>query len=139
YSTIEQVSYVADADLLFSLAAIVSVNLYGALDTLMTKAKTPHFMQMHAGEIDTDRLTSFAQQHSNVEEFQVVEFLNLDGSQFTFGERSLASSVQDNGLSVQSRSFDYLLDLDGQVIQAADGEVYVPVGYMKANVRQVGD
>src|SRR5690606_9190450 len=70
---------------------------------------------------------------------QVVEFLNLDGSQVTFGERSLASSVQDNGLSVQRRSFDYLLDLDGQVIQAADGEVYVPVGYMKDNVVKVGD
>lgn len=137
--TITTVIFVTAAAMLVSLAAIVAVNLYGALDTLMTKAKTPHFMQMHAGEIDIDRLTSFAQQHSNVEEFQVVEFLNLDGSQFTFGERSLASSVQDNGLSVQSRSFDYLLDLDGQVIQAADGEVYVPVGYMKDNVVKVGD
>ncbi|MCM3634090.1 ABC transporter permease [Paenibacillus camelliae] len=137
--TITTVIFVTAAAMLVSLAAIVAVNLYGALDTLMTKAQTPHFMQMHAGEIDIERLTSFAQQHSNVEEFQVVEFLNLDGSQFTFGERSLASSVQDNGLSVQSRSFDYLLDLDGQVIQAADGEVYVPVGYMKDNVVKVGD
>lgn len=137
--TITTVIFVTAAAMLVSLAAIVAVNLYGALDTLMTKAKTPHFMQMHAGEIDIERLTSFAQQHSNVEEFQVVEFLNLDGSQFTFGERSLASSVQDNGLSVQSRSFDYLLDLDGQVIQAADGEVYVPVGYMKENLVKVGD
>ena len=45
--------FVAAAAMLVSLAAILIVNLSGALDTLMTQAKTPHFMQMHSGDIDT--------------------------------------------------------------------------------------
>lgn len=131
--------FVAAAAMLVSLAAILAVHLFGALDTLMTKAKTPHFMQMHSGEIDTARLSRFVEQNSYIDEFQVAEFLNIDGSQFIFGEKSLADSVQDNGLSVQNEKFDYLLDLEGNVINVLDGEVYVPVAYMKDNTTKVGD
>ncbi|WP_169089742.1 ABC transporter permease [Paenibacillus sp. PL91] len=137
--TLTTMIFVAAAAMLVSLAAILAVNLYGALDTLMTQAKTPHFMQMHSGEIDTAELAAFAKQNSNVDEFQVVEFLNIDGEQFVFGEKSLANSVQDNGLSVQSEKFDYLLDLEGNVINVSNGEVYVPVSYMKDNTTKVGD
>ena len=48
--------FVVAAAMLVSLAAILVVNLSGALNTLMTQAKTPHFMQMHSGEIDSARL-----------------------------------------------------------------------------------
>ncbi|WEK53559.1 MAG: FtsX-like permease family protein [Candidatus Cohnella colombiensis] len=137
--TLTTMIFVAAAANLVSLAAILIVNLSGSLDTLMTQAKTPHFMQMHSGEIDTARLKAFAEQNSNVDEFQVVEFLNMDGSQFIFGEKSLANSVQDNGLSVQSEKFDYLLDLNGNVINVSDGELYAPVSYMKDNTTKVGD
>lgn len=137
--TLTTMIFVAAASMLVSLAAILVVNLTGALDTLMTQAKTPHFMQMHSGDIDTARLTAFAEQNSNVDEIQVVEFLNIDGAQFIFGEKSLANSVQDNGLSVQSEKFDYLLDLDGNVINVSDGEIYVPVSYMKDNTAKIGD
>ncbi|MFD3270804.1 FtsX-like permease family protein [Paenibacillus dendritiformis] len=137
--TLTTMIFIAAAAMLVSLAAILVVNLSGALDTLMTQAKTPHFMQMHSGEIDTARLTSFAEQNSNVDEFQVLEFLNMDGSQIRFGDRSLANSVQDNGFSIQSEKFDYLLDLDGNVINVSDGELYVPISYMKDNTTKVGD
>lgn len=137
--TLTTMIFVAAAAMLVSLAAILAVNLSGALDTLVTQAKTPHFMQMHSGKINTVRLTAFAEQNSNVDEFQVVEFLNFDGAQIIFGDNSLASSVQDNGLSVQNEKFDYLLDLDGNVINVSDGEIYVPVSYMKDNTAKIGD
>jgi putative ABC transport system permease protein len=131
--------FVAASAMLVSLAAILVVNLSGALDTLMTQAKTPHFMQMHSGEIDTARLTAFAEQNTNIDEFQVVEFLNIDGARIIIGNNSLAHSVQDNGLSVQSEKFDYLLDLDGNIINVSDGEIYVPITYMKDNTAKIGD
>ncbi|WP_449600268.1 ABC transporter permease [Paenibacillus sp. Marseille-Q9583] len=131
--------FVAASAMLVSLAAILVVNLSGALDTLMTQAKTPHFMQMHSGEIDTARLTAFAEQNTNIDEFQVVEFLNIDGARIIIGDNSLAHSVQDNGLSVQSEKFDYLLDLDGNIINVSDGEIYVPITYMKDNTAKIGD
>ncbi|MBT2760546.1 ABC transporter permease [Paenibacillus sp. ISL-20] len=138
-TTLTTMVFVAAAAMLVSLAAILVVNLSGALNTLMTQAKTPHFMQMHSGEIDTARLSAFAEQHSNVDDVQVIEFLNMDGARIRLGEHSLANSVQDNGFSMQSQKFDYLLDLDGNIIKPAIGELYVPVSYMKDGTTKVGD
>lgn len=137
--TLTTTIFVAAAAMLVSLAAILVVNLSGAIDTLMTRAETPHFMQMHTGELDPVRLTEFADQNSNVEEFQVLEFLNMDGARIVLGDHSLADSVQDNGFSVQSDKFDYLLDLNGNIIDVSDGELYVPVNYMKDNTAKIGD
>ena len=102
----------------------------------MNQAKTPHFMQMHSGEMDFARLADFVEQHNEIAEYQVLEFLNIDGAQIIFEEGSLATSVQDNGFSVQSEIFDYLLDLEGNVIQTSDGEIYVPIPYMQAGPRK---
>ncbi|WP_316571810.1 FtsX-like permease family protein [Neobacillus sp. YIM B06451] len=138
--TLTTIIFVAAASMLVSLAAILVVNLSGALDTLMKKSETPHFMQMHSGDIDTARLNSFAEQHNNVDEYQVVEFLGIDGAQILLGENSLANSVQDNGLSLQNEKFDFLLDLNGNIINnVSDGELYVPVAYMKDNLVRVGE
>ncbi len=131
--------FVAVAAMLVALSAILVVNLSGALDTLMKQAKTPHFMQMHVGNIDTVRLEDFAKQNHNVQEYQVHEFLNIDGSQIILGDRSFANNVQDNGFTIQSKKFDYLLDLDGNIIDALDGELYVPIRYMKENNVKIGD
>ena len=131
--------FVAAAAMLVSLAAILVVNLSGAIDTLMNQAKTPHFMQMHSGEMDSARLAAFVEQHNEINEYQVLEFLNIDGAQIIFEEGSLAGSIQDNGFSVQSEEFDFLLDLHGNVIQASDGEIYVPIPYMQEGLAKIGD
>jgi putative ABC transport system permease protein len=131
--------FIASAATLISLAATLAVHLSGAIDTLMTQAKTPHFMQMHSGQLDTARLETFAQQNGNVDAFQVLEFLNVDGAQITIGGNTLAHSVQDNGFCTQSRSFDYLLDLDGNIIEPSDGELYVPLAYGKDGTAKLGD
>ncbi|RAU98897.1 ABC transporter permease [Paenibacillus sp. YN15] len=131
--------FVAAAAMLVSLAALLAIQLSGSIEALMTKAQTPHFMQMHSGTIDRERLAAFAEGNGNVEDFQVLEFLNVEGARIVLGGQSLADSAQDNGFSVQSGRFDYLLDLDGNVIHAAKGELYVPIAYMKDNSAKVGD
>jgi putative ABC transport system permease protein len=137
--TLTTMLFVAAAALLVALAATLVVNLSGAIDTMMTRAKTPHFMQMHAGELDVARMAAFVEGNEHVADFQVLEFLNLDGSQFVFAGGSLAGSVQDNGLSVQSERFDFLLDLDGNAITVSDGQIYVPITYMQDGTARVGD
>ncbi|WP_040949776.1 ABC transporter permease [Gorillibacterium massiliense] len=131
--------FVAAAAMLVSLAAVLVIHLFGAIDTLMTEAKTPHFMQMHSGTIDRARLETFAKMNSNVEDYQVQDFLNVEGARIVIGGNSLADNLQDNGFSTQSKTFDYLLDLDGNVIHPSDGEVYVPIPYMKDGIAKVGD
>jgi len=137
--TLTTLIFVAAAAMLVSLSAILAVNLSGAIDTLMTQAKTPHFMQMHSGELDRARFTAFAEQNSKVDEFQILDFLNVEGARITIDGKSLADSVQDNGFSTQSDTFDYLLDLDGNIITVSDGQIHVPVSYMKDGTAKVGD
>jgi len=137
--TLTTALFVAAAAMLVALAAILVVNLSGAIDALMTRAKTPHFMQMHAGDLDPARLAAFAEQNEAVADFQALEFLNLDGASFSFVGGSLASSVQDNGLAVQGERFDFLLDLDGNVIRVTDGEIYVPLTYVQDGIAKTGE
>lgn len=138
--TVTITAFILLAALLTALAAALIVNLFGAIDNLMLEAKTPHFMQMHSGDMDMERLENFADTQSNVEMFQVLEFLNIEGAEIIIGDNSLAGSVQDNGLSVQSdNKFDFLIDIDGNIIYPADGEIYVPIYYMKEGQANIGD
>ena len=137
--TMTSITFVTAAATLVSLAMIMAATLFGSIDTMMEQAKTTHFLQMHTGSLDMQQLEAFAYEHENVEDFQVLNFLNIDGAKMLFGENSLASSMEDNGISTQSKRFDFLLDLDGSVIQVNDGEIYVPLAYMKDGTAMLGD
>ena len=133
------VLFITAAAMLLSLAGILVTNLFGSIDRLMADAKTPHFMQMHTGDVDFEELEAFAEGNSAVEDFQVLEFLNVGGEKIRLGENSLALSVQDNGFSVQSSRFDFLLDENNRPAQPKDGELWVPVCYNRDHTVQAGD
>ncbi len=132
-------AFILIAALLASLSAALTVNLFGAVDYMLLLAKSPHFIQMHTGDVDLEQLGRFAAENGSVEEYQVLPFLNIDGADIIIGDESLADSVQDNGLSVQSGKFDLLLDVNGEVIQPSDGEIYVPIYYMQEGAAALGD
>lgn len=127
------------ASLLTATAAALIVNLFSSIDHMMEEAKAPHFMQMHSGELDRERLDAFADSDSNIEAYQVLEFLNIEGAEIVIGSETLTESIQDNGLSVQSGQFDYLLSLDGEIIEPSPGEIYVPVYYMTEGLAELGE
>jgi len=131
--------FITVATALVSLVAILTINLIGSIDTLTKQAQVPDFLQMHSGDIDQERIQSFAATHGNVKDSQVLDFLNIPGAKIRLGENSLIDNVQDNGFTTQSPNFDYLLDLDGQPIQPAVGELYVPIGYLREGIAQMGD
>lgn len=117
----------------------VIANLSTAMDEFMTQAQTPHFMQMHTGDINQERLETFAKSNKEIDEFQVLEMLNVDNSKLFIANKSLGESTQDNAFVTQSENFDYLLDLNGQIIKPQRGEVYIPIGYMNQYNVKVGD
>lgn len=131
--------FISVSAMLLSLAAILGVNLFGSIDRLMQDAQTPHFMQMHTGELDTKQLEDFAAEYNGVTQFQVLRFLNIDNGQILVNGESLAGSLQDNGFCTQSEQFDFLLDLDSNPVQPADGEIYVPIFYNKDGTVKLGD
>ncbi|QTB24150.1 FtsX-like permease family protein [Lysinibacillus sphaericus] len=131
--------FVAGAAMLVTLSAVLIVHLSTSIDTLLKQAETSHFLQMHSGTIDQERLIHFAERNEQVDEFQINEFLNVDGAKINIAGNTLAQNVQDNGFTTQSEKFDFLLDLDGRVIEVEKGDIYVPVGYMRDGTAKLGD
>lgn len=124
---------------LLILTALLATQLVGTIDGLMDKAVVPDLMQMHAGEVDETQLSRFAEGHPEVRAWQLARFLNLDNSQLLLGGHNMVDSTQDNGLSVQSERFDFLLDMDGELPDVQPGEVYVPICYRAKYGLTVGD
>lgn len=137
--TVTTTLFVIVASVLVALATIMSVNLTSSIDTLMEKTEAPHYMQMHAGELDRERLARFAEGNDNVAAYEVTNFLNIDGSKMQIGEHNFVNSVEDNGVVTQNQKLDYLLDMDNKIIQPKPGEFYAPVDYQKQGFAKLGD
>lgn len=131
--------FIATAAMLLSLAAVLAVHLLGSIDQLMETAKTPHFMQMHTGEVNMEQIGRFAKEDPYMEQYQVLEFLNVENEKIVIGGSSLAGNVQDNGFSTQSKKFDFLLDLENRPVNPHDGEIYVPICYYRDQTAKLGD
>lgn len=131
--------FIAITAMLVSLAAILIINLAGSIDGMMERAQTPHFMQMHSGTLDRSKLEDFANAQSNLEEWQVLDFLNVDNSELFIAGDPMTDSVQDNGFSVQSEKFDFLLDTQDRIIHPKVGEVYLPIIYEREGIAKKGD
>lgn len=137
--TITTTLFITIAAVLVALATILSVNLVGSIDTLMEKAEVPHYMQMHAGSLDRERLENFAKNNDNVAAYEASEFLNIDGSQIQIEDYNFADSVQDNGVATQNSNLDHLLDMENQRIQPKPGELYAPIDFKKKGYGELGD
>ena len=125
--------------MMLGLSVFLFATLFSSIDSLMTKAKTPHFLQMHTGDLSVKDINSFACQRPEVEDYQICGFLNLENGQIRIGDNSLDNNMQDNGLFCQSDKFDYLLDASDNIIQVSPGDVYVPVAYKNEYDIKAGD
>lgn len=116
---------------LLGLCILLFVSLSGSIDKLMEVAKTPDFLQMHTGNLDEGDIAGFAKGRNDVESMQICKFLNIPNSQILIGDKTFDGNMQDNGVCYQSESFDYLVDMDNNVIYPVADQVYVPVCYKK--------
>ena len=131
--------FMAVTAMLLGLSIYLFASLAASIDTLMTKAETPHFLQMHTGELNESEIENFTESRSDVDKYQILRFLNLQNSCLSIGDKSFETNMQDNGLCCQSECFDYLVDGYNNVIQAEPGEVYVPVAYKNEYEIEQGD
>ncbi len=134
-------SFVLLASMLVATGSNLVVQLTASLDYLFERAKVPHFVQMHAGDIDRETIADWARTNPMVKEHQVVEMLTVDGSALYLGssESSEKESVMDVSFVTQNPSFDLLLDTENRVASVKPGEVGVPVYYMQEKNMKQGD
>ena len=126
---------------LMSVGSNLIVELNNSLNALFEAARVPHFVQMHAGSLDVQKIEQWAEKNELVEEYQLVEMITMDGSALSFGpsDSSEEKSVMDISFVQQNPKFDYLLDINNQPLQLARGEIGVPIYYLQNRNIETGD
>lgn len=116
------------------------ITINDSVDNLFKKAEVPHFVQYHSGLIDPELIEDWGQKNQNVKRQQNSEMINIPGSEiFINSEQPENETVMDIGFVKQNQNFDFLLDLNNEIISVNQGEIAVPIYYMQRRDLSVGD
>lgn len=130
--------------LLMATGSLVIQRLSGSVDQIMDLTDPPHFLQMHVGDFDRDRVEDLVMETGLVSQYQIQDMANIEGINIAYtrqdGTRgNLSDSLLDNYFVQQNEKFDYLVDLDNQMVEMAPGEIGVPLIYAKRADLKPGD
>lgn len=127
--------------LLIASALFVSTVLLDGIETLTTAARTPHFVQMHAGSVDPKALDNLHAGVDYLTDHHIQEMIGIDGAQIVLGDQgeTEARSVMDISLVTQPADFDFLLDGQNRPASVGPGEIGVPLHYRSAHALEIGD
>src|SRR6056297_2495374 len=116
------------------------INLLNPIDYLFESSSAPHFTQSHTGDFDQNLIDEWSTNNDLIESQQTIEMINISGSNlYLNSEEPEKYSFMDNGFVKQRKKFDYLLNLDNEIIKVKEGEIAVPIHYMQAKNLQIGD
>jgi putative ABC transport system permease protein len=134
-------AFIMLSSLLIASASSIIVDLIGSMNKLFEKSHAPHFVQMHAGEINQKSIDAFTANNPLVKAQQTVEMININGSDVFLRNKQQAEneSVMDISFVKQNTSFDFLLNLQNEIIHASQGKVGVPIYYMQQHKLKIGD
>ncbi|GAB6429627.1 ABC transporter permease [Bacillus luti] len=129
------------SSLLMASASSNVINLLNSMDQLFKVSSAPHFVQMHAGKIHQKSIDSFVAKTPFVKEQQTAEMVHINGSNIFIKKKNQAehNSVMDISFVKQNSKFDFLLNLNNEVVDVRKGEIGVPIYYMQKYNLRIGD
>ncbi len=86
-------SFIMLSALLIASGTNMLTELANSLNSLFTKSDVPHFVQMHAGDIDQADIAEFAANNSMVKSNQTVEMVHIDGLNLEMGKNASAEKT----------------------------------------------
>ncbi|ANY68879.1 ABC transporter permease [Paenibacillus sp. BIHB 4019] len=133
--------FIMISSLLVASSASMLLELFRSVDNWFEKAAVPHFVQMHAGEIDQREIEAFANGSKLVKDQQTVEMISIEPAHVYFGEsgESEAGSVMEMSIVKQNNAFDFLLDLTNNRLDVLPGEIAVPIYFKQQQRLEIGD
>ncbi|MBY2479102.1 ABC transporter permease [Clostridioides difficile] len=139
--TITLFIFILLASMLVSSATSIIIELTDSMTSLFQKSHAPHYVQMYSGKLNQEEIDKFSAKTPYVKKQQTTELLNINGANIFLGNKgeNQANSVLENSFTKQNDKFDFLLDMDNQIMQIKDGEIGVPVYYMKQCNLKIGD
>ncbi|HDR7800553.1 TPA: FtsX-like permease family protein [Bacillus tropicus] len=129
------------SSLLMASASSNVINLLNSMEQLVKVSNAPHFVQMHAGEVNQKSIDSFVEKTPFVKKQQTAEMVQINGSNIFIKKKNEAehNSVMDISFVKQNSKFDFLLNLNNEVVDIRKGEIGVPIYYMQKYNLHIGD
>ena len=117
------------------------IDLSNSVDYLFEKSNAPHFVQTHSGEFNQTDIDEWTLNNDLVKIQQTAESINIHESNVYFKDNPTPeeAGVMEMGFVKQNDHFDFLLDLQSQVIHVSKGEIAVPIYYMQKENLKIGD
>ncbi|WP_242275204.1 ABC transporter permease [Bacillus cereus group sp. BfR-BA-01445] len=129
------------SSLLMASASSNVITLLNSMDQLVKVSSAPHFVQMHTGEVNQKSIDSFVEKTPFVKKQQTAEMVQIKGSNIFIKKKNEAehNSVMDISFVKQNSKFDFLLNLNNEVVDVRKGEIGVPIYYMQKYNLRIGD
>ncbi|EEM22555.1 ABC transporter, permease protein [Bacillus thuringiensis serovar tochigiensis BGSC 4Y1] len=111
------------------------------MEQLVKVSNAPHFVQMHAGEVNQKSIDSFVEKTPFVKKQQTAEMVQINGHNIFIKKKNEAehNGVMDISFVKQNSKFDFLLNLNNEVVDVRKGEIGVPIYYMQKYNLRIGD
>lgn len=119
----------------------IIANLIQSMSDLNVASSAADLAIMHSGELNQNKIDEFVKNHSdNILNQETVKLLNIEGLYVELeDQRNFATTIQDMGFVVQNEKFDFLLNLENEIIRMEDGKIGVPIYFMQEYKLKVGD
>ncbi|WP_315114155.1 ABC transporter permease [Clostridium intestinale] len=135
--------FIIFSSMLAVMSVLMAVQTFTSISDLYKVAAPPHFLQMHKGEIDKEKINKFMSENKQVTYSQIVNMLTVYGENINIVGNSYNYNLSDCRLDIslikQNRNRDLLLDTNHKKVVLKDGEVGVPMLLKEQYHMEIGD
>jgi len=125
------------------LSVIMAVQTVTSISEFYERAQPPHFLQMHKGEINQEKIDEFMSSQKNVTAWQTVTMIGVYGDNLTIAKKDntydLSDCRLDIGLVKQNATRDLLLNSKHEKVILHNGEIGIPVLLKEMYGIEIGD
>jgi len=137
--------FMAFSACLVVLSAIMAVQTVTSISELYKTAQPPHFMQMHKGDLNQEKIDEFMSDDEGVTNWQTVTMIDVYGESLTVAPKEGPSAYDlsdcrlDIGLVKQNETRDLLLNSKHEKVTLHQGEIGIPVLLREMYGMEIGD
>lgn len=135
--------FIIFSSMLAVMSVLMAVQTFTSISNLYKVAAPPHFLQMHKGDIDEEKINKFMSENKLVTYSQIVNMLTVYGENINIVGNDYNYNLSDCRLDIslikQNRNRDLLLDTNHKKVVLKDGEVGVPMLLKEQYHMKIGD
>ncbi|WP_090444297.1 ABC transporter permease [Natronincola peptidivorans] len=124
-------------------SVIMGVQTFTSISELYEKAQPPHFLQMHKGEINQEKIDAFMSDYEGITYWQTITMINVHGESLTVVGNKDTYNLFDCrlgiGLVKQNETKDLLLNSKHEKVIIDEGEIGIPVLLKEMYGMEIGD